>query len=151
MRKNDGYAAQIVGLREIDRVAARIVADFGLPQPPSRIPRGWLNSKHIGGLRVDRAIIETGELADFLRDRMDGRLSNQPRYLAIMWAATDGTGSLTLALRLKTSPRGIKLSLFCNGRWRRTSVPNYGPLPSAAVRMVERFETERAAQVLAGS
>jgi hypothetical protein len=74
-------------MRKIDSVAARIVEQFGLPKPPSRIRRGRpYEDRWVGSLLVERAYVGRSEggaegRGEVAVSRLRGRWLREPgRY-----------------------------------------------------------------------
>lgn len=130
-------SASLYGMRSIDSMAAQIVAQCGLPKPPTNRQRShrYQAVRSVGQVWV--------------------RLCHNRSGFEIKWGVDAEDGSF-FALRLKTTALGIEAALYFNRRWHPTPLLPSGLSPAVVRKLKERFgpvfeaaQTKRFARVLA--
>ena len=125
------------GMRSIDSVAAQIVAQCGLPKPPTNRQRShrYQAVRSVGQVWV--------------------RLCHNRSGFEIKWGVDAEDGNF-FALRLKTTALGVEAALYFNRRWHPTPLLPSGLSPAVVRKLKERFgpvfeaaQNKRFARVLA--
>ncbi|MGB8413834.1 MAG: hypothetical protein WCE23_13515 [Candidatus Binatus sp.] len=126
-------------MRTIDSVAAQIVAQCGLPKPPSNRQESYLYEE----------VRSVGEVRVWLCHRRGG--------FEIKWDLDNVDGSY-FALRLKATARGVEAALYFNGHWHPKPLLPRGLSPAVVKKVKERFgaaieaaQAKRIARLLASA